>query len=117
MTDPKLLTSETPILDGEVYRHDWEGSPRFYLVRIYPWDPRECPSNPHLYIPRVIIHVELEGDATVWADKIVDADSDYFDAVYECVTAIEDLCSGRWEQEREAELRDCLTAYERQFGF
>ena len=106
---PWLFTSGTPILDGEVYRHDWEGSPRFYLVRIYPYDPREAPSHPHLYTPRVQVRVELEGDPTAWANRTPDDFPDEIkEAVFECIGEIEDMRADKWESEQdwERQLRD-----------
>lgn len=117
MSSVKPLTSETLILDGDVLRHDWEGFPRFYVVRIYPHDPRECPAHPHLYTPRVKVHVQLEGDASAWHASVCDdSPDDINEAVFDCVTEIETLCWNRWEAEAWAERRDQVTRYERQFG-
>lgn len=104
---PKLLTPSLVVLDGDVLRCDWECSPRFYLVRIHQSDPRECPAHPHLYTPRVKVHVELEGDPTAHFDTFCDDDPDEIsEAVRDCVTEIEMLCAPRWEQEACAELDD-----------
>ena len=118
MIAPNLLTPDTVILDGEVYRSDWEGSPRFYWVRLYPHDPREAVHYPHLYIPRVKVYVQLEGDPSAWRELICDDDSgEINDAVHDCVGEIESMMSDQWDREQEEMRHDCLTNYERQFGY
>lgn len=112
MRAANILNSDALIRDGEVYRHDWEGSPRFYHVRIYPHDPRECPAHPHLYTPRIKICVELEGDPTTAKERTPDDDADEInEAVFECIAEIEDMHIPHWEEEQYSERRQMEADY------
>lgn len=110
--NPQILTSETPILDGEVYRQDWEGLARFYCVKIRPWDPREAPRYPHLYTPRVQVEVTLKGDPTAWSKHVCDDDPESInEQVRECVAEVEQDCIDEWEAEQETHRRQMNADY------
>lgn len=112
MTAAKLLTSDTMISDRDVLRFDWEGSPRFYYVRIIPRDPVECPSHPHLYTPRVMVHVELEGDPSAYFDCFCDDEADEInEAVFDCIHEIEDLKIEEWDAEQDRNRRQMEADY------
>lgn len=93
---PKLLTADTLIQDGDVLRWDWDGSPRFYWVRIYP-----------ITTGRVGIRVQLEGDPTAWHDSSTeDGPLCINEAVLDCIGEIESMCSDEWDREQDAQQRE-----------
>lgn len=106
MSAADTLTADSIIQDGDVWRWDWDGAPRFYIVRIYP------------HVRGVQLYVCLEGDPTAWSINFCpDNAADINEAVLDCISDIESLCAAQWDHEAEAEKRDCLTAYEQRFGF
>lgn len=94
--DAQPFTSDTLIRDGEVYRWDFDGLPRYYFVRIYPSDRN-----------RVKVCVELEGDPTAWSDGYCDDDAEDINlATSKCIGDIEQMCANDWDREAVEELND-----------
>lgn len=89
------------IIDGEIYRQDWNGLPRFYWVKLYPEAPLVMRSFTDRVQERVKVFVQLEGDPTAWSERICDDDADdIYEALIDCVGDIEERCSRRWDREQ-----------------
>lgn len=101
------------IRDRDIIRHDWEGLPRFYFVRVWP-SPRLRAEMYDGSGPRVLVLVHLEGDelANTWERALDDEDS-IREAFFNCVAEIESVCAGTWLAEADAELDDARRSEQR----
>ena len=101
LPEPRTLSRCADILDGEVVRSDWEGRPRFYVIRFYPVERGSYGQR------RVMVHVQLEGDPSAF--KFLHCDDDVgcrFDAVSDCIGEIQLDMDSTWDREAVDELED-----------
>jgi hypothetical protein len=99
--EPLTLASAVRILDGEVIRHDWEGRPRYYRIRIYPAGRGEWGQR------LVMVHVQLEADPSAFAIRHTDDDDACIhDTVDACIGQIAADMDSTWDREVVGELED-----------